>query len=520
MNEIIKSSVNEVFKKPLKIFIIFILNLFIVFGINQTMITPEVFTFFLPLTFIIIFMEKDGGRGKNLKNIFVSFLIYSVIFILTNVLLYKYVEFLEQKDFVSNGDIILYKTVYLISDILNCAFIMSIFYSMTEKAEKDKNKIAVFGMFKYFSQKSSNIIIIFYGVILGLFSTVLILYGADNSLCHNIINLVFLLFSVIFLIFLMTLFKNFVLWEKTDEIIVKIKNLKYCKKEILKGAGVIIISFIAVILFFILSAQRRNIFLLTLGGISLGFLVTAVEIIFLNIFISINGKKQDKIFTVKKFFNTLGVNILGTVTAGVIFLVFYIIEMNFFIWNTLAFYTVPAVIFNFLGIILSFQFLGIFTEKPFGKALKEGFALSSKFMNLKVLIILFGADIITTINILNGMFQGVFWALNIVVSLYMINFYLEEEMKMCQFCQNIQLWKKFDSPKNYLECIEYISQLVESGNFEFIEEKSTCPLNQIKTEKGWADEIMVHVIRCKYCGKIFACVVNTYRGSGSFKKSK
>ena len=29
---------------------------------------------------------------------------------------------------------------------------------------------------------------------------------------------------------------------------------------------------------------------------------------------------------------------------------------------------------------------------------------------------------------------------------------------------------------------------------------------------------MVHMVRCKHCGQVFTCVVNTYRGSGSFKK--
>ena len=31
---------------------------------------------------------------------------------------------------------------------------------------------------------------------------------------------------------------------------------------------------------------------------------------------------------------------------------------------------------------------------------------------------------------------------------------------------------------------------------------------------------MVHMVRCKHCGQVFTCVVNTYRGSGSFKKGK
>ena len=91
---------------------------------------------------------------------------------------------------------------------------------------------------------------------------------------------------------------------------------------------------------------------------------------------------------------------------------------------------------------------------------------------------------------------------------------------MCEHCRNIQTWRKFDAPKDHLACIAYIQQLVSGGEFELIAEDSTCPLEKVKTEDGWADEIMAHMIRCKHCGQIFTCVVNTWRGSGHFKKGK
>lgn len=96
----------------------------------------------------------------------------------------------------------------------------------------------------------------------------------------------------------------------------------------------------------------------------------------------------------------------------------------------------------------------------------------------------------------------------------------EEASIMCEHCRNIQIWRKFDAPKDYLACIAYIQQLVGQGEFELIAEESTCPLEKVKTEDGWADEIMAHMIRCKHCGQIFTCVVNTWRGSGHFKKGK
>ena len=71
-----------------------------------------------------------------------------------------------------------------------------------------------------------------------------------------------------------------------------------------------------------------------------------------------------------------------------------------------------------------------------------------------------------------------------------------------------------------LPVFDTIQQLVGQGEFELIAEESTCPLEKVKTEDGWADEIMAHMIRCKHCGQIFTCVVNTWRGSGHFKKGK
>ena len=83
---------------------------------------------------------------------------------------------------------------------------------------------------------------------------------------------------------------------------------------------------------------------------------------------------------------------------------------------------------------------------------------------------------------------------------------------MCEHCRNIQTWRKFDAPKDYLACIAYIQQLVGQGQFELMAEESTCPLEKVKTEDGWADETMAHMIQCKHCGQIFTCVVNTWRG--------
>ena len=82
---------------------------------------------------------------------------------------------------------------------------------------------------------------------------------------------------------------------------------------------------------------------------------------------------------------------------------------------------------NFIGLIINFQVLGVLVDIPFTLALKDGFNLTLKFLNPKVLIILIGENIFLIISILNGSFTGFVYFINFIVSLYLIDFYLKEE---------------------------------------------------------------------------------------------
>lgn len=323
---------------------------------------------------------------------------------------------------ITDKDMFFFKLVTIILDNINYIFVFAIFYSYLKKS---KSKIAITEMFKYFSEKSSNIVIIFYSLIFSMFSTVLILYGVDNSLCYNVINLFFLLFSVIFISFMLLLFKNFLLSEKTDEVILqsKEKRIKFSKKYIFRTAGAVILSIILTALCFILFIEKRSKILL----ISFLILTVIIETVYLDILFKFNGKKIDRIITFKKFFNMAGINLVGILIISMIFFGFYILDMNFFIYNTLILFAVPAVILNYLGLILNFQLAEAFTGKTFFISFKEGIYLSLKFMNLKVLTILIGGNVILVINLLNGIFPAVAWVWNIFVSFYLIHFYLKEK---------------------------------------------------------------------------------------------
>lgn len=111
---------------------------------------------------------------------------------------------------------------------------------------------------------------------------------------------------------------------------------------------------------------------------------------------------------------------------GIAIFIDYTIDMNFIIENSLVQYILLAVMINFIGLIINFQVLGVLVDKKFMTALKDGFRKTKKFFNPKVLIILIGEDIFLMINILNGTFTGLIYFINFIVSLYLINFYFEE----------------------------------------------------------------------------------------------
>jgi hypothetical protein len=90
---------------------------------------------------------------------------------------------------------------------------------------------------------------------------------------------------------------------------------------------------------------------------------------------------------------------------------------------------------------------------------------------------------------------------------------------VCGNCNSIILRDSFYSPKDYLNCLEYIQELLNTCNFELVEK--SCDLDKIKDENGcWVDDIISHVIQCKKCGKHFTCFIDTYHGRGSFRKGK
>ena len=88
---------------------------------------------------------------------------------------------------------------------------------------------------------------------------------------------------------------------------------------------------------------------------------------------------------------------------------------------------------------------------------------------------------------------------------------------MCDKCNDVVLRERFYSIKDYLNCLGYISELIDSGKFEIVEQ--TCSTDAVKNENGcWVDDIIRHKIICKNCGELFLAWADTYHGCGRFTK--
>lgn len=77
--------------------------------------------------------------------------------------------------------------------------------------------------------------------------------------------------------------------------------------------------------------------------------------------------------------------------------------------------------------------------------------------------------------------------------------YIEQEFRTnygCFYCKDVLPIKSFGSPKEYLNCLVLIKELVDSKRFMLIE--SSCDIDNVYNEKG-------------------KCYVDTYHGNGNFE---
>ena len=424
MLEIFEISVSELYRKSFRIALIFLLNLAIIFGINKFDIKVETFTIFIPAMLGTVFIEE--WKGKRGKDIAINSLIYIVVFSLNAFLLYKQIEILDRNEFLSNSQILFFNLKTVSTDIIVSIFVMGFLYSLVRDLEY---KVAVIDMFRYFKEKASRILVLFYGVIFTLYISVLIFYGLNTDICHNFLNLFYLLFVTIFICFLMLVFKNFLISDRKDEVTYRLreKSLGFYMKSILSIGAVIVIFGTGLSLYFVISILADKILLLIVWGALVLLVITGLEILILNMLIKINGRVQPKSMNVRKFFNILIINIIGGILLSIIVFIEYSINMNFILENNFLHNFLLILMISFAGLVINFQVISVFNDNSLILALKDGFSLTKKFLNPKVLLILIGENTFLMISILNGGFTGLIYFINLIISFYLIEFYLKEK---------------------------------------------------------------------------------------------
>ena len=170
-----------------------------------------------------------------------------------------------------------------------------------------------------------------------------------------------------------------------------------------------------------------KILLLIVWGALVLLVITGLEILILNMLIKLNGRVQPKSMNVRKFFNILIINIIGGILLSIIVFIEYSINMNFILENNFFHNFLLILMISFVGLVINFQVLSAFIDNPLTLALKDGFYLTKKFLKPKVLLILIGENIFLMISILNGSFIGLMYFINLIISFYLIEFYLKEK---------------------------------------------------------------------------------------------
>lgn len=424
MLEIFEISVSELYRKSFRTAIIFLLNLAVVFGVNKFDIKVETFTIFVPAILGILFIEE--WKGKRGKDIAINSLIYIAIFSLNALLLYKQIEILDREEFLDNNQILFFNLKTVSTDIIVSISVMGFLYSLLKDLEC---RVAVIDMFRYFKEKASRILVLFYGVIFTLYISVLIFYGLNTDICHNFLNLFYLLFVTIFICFLMLVFKNFLISDRKDEVTYRLreKSLGFYMKSILSIGAVIVIFGTELSLYFVISILADKILLLIVWGALVLLVITGLEILILNMLIKLNGRVQPKSMNVRKFFNILIINIIGGILLSIIVFIEYSINMNFILENNFLHNFLLILMISFAGLVINFQVISVFNDNSLILALKDGFSLTKKFLNPKVLLILIGENTFLMISILNGGFTGLIYFINLIISFYLIEFYLKEK---------------------------------------------------------------------------------------------
>lgn len=96
-------------------------------------------------------------------------------------------------------------------------------------------------------------------------------------------------------------------------------------------------------------------------------------------------------------------------------------------------------------------------------------------------------------------------------------FNIFKKKNFCDICKKIKMNKII----NLQEYEELLKELVENGNYEYVNEESSCSPYENKDENGYyIDDVICHILKCKKCKTKIIISCDTYHGRGHLKITK
>ena|SRR5712691_3165507 len=83
---------------------------------------------------------------------------------------------------------------------------------------------------------------------------------------------------------------------------------------------------------------------------------------------------------------------------------------------------------------------------------------------------------------------------------------------MCHKCKGFSERLRLGNPREYLDLVRQLDELVKTEVFRLVQGIST--LAEILEGQQWPDDVIAHVFECPNCGQRFQLSVDTYHGAG------
>jgi hypothetical protein len=84
---------------------------------------------------------------------------------------------------------------------------------------------------------------------------------------------------------------------------------------------------------------------------------------------------------------------------------------------------------------------------------------------------------------------------------------------MCKECEAFSERLRLNSPREYLDVVRQVDELLTKGVLRFV--RGTSTLKEIRQNGEWSGDAMTHIFECPNCAQQFRLAAETFHGSGT-----